>query len=191
LTVSSKSPRKIEILSNLDDLDFQQKAIDVQQLAKLFEAKISDLGHTKTAQSQQTFIETVTKRARNARLDLRELALGPQAATILTSLIMAKNTNFVHFDLSNNNVGDTGTQNLHLPNHIVSLALGSNNLTTAGLRHLSERLRYNLSVVDLDLSNDKVSQYKPNRFGVEGCASLAGRVLKTNKILAFLNLYNC
>jgi hypothetical protein len=74
-------------------------------------------------------------------------SLGVISAEVIAYQIMRSNLNFAHYQLSNNNLLDEGVSKLcdviDETNHIVSLDVSMNKLTSVGAERLSRALVHN------------------------------------------------
>jgi len=104
---------------------------------------------------------------------------------------MPVNMGFAHYNFSYNNLGNEGAKMmagvLKHTQHIVSLNLMMNKITADGLRELSEGLRMNHSLIDLNLSSGNKAGNNRNRVMAKGISYFAP-MLAQNVYLQFLNL---
>lgn len=108
---------------------------------------------------------------------------------------MRKNDNFAHFQLAKNNLMDLGVQHLsnglYNANHVVSLNLSMNKITSKGAEYLAEAIKYNQSLIELNLSSGCAAGSNRNRISEKGAAFIA-KALEHNRFIQFLNVSgNC
>ena len=104
----------------------------------------------------------------------------------LLSEALMVNTNLVHLNISNNNIGDKGLEcileSLKEKNTLMWLDISNNEITKNGVEKLTDAFKYNTSLTTLDIST--------NSIGIEGLDILVN-VFEYNNTLVNLNLESC
>jgi hypothetical protein len=109
----------------------------------------------------------VQTRCVNLKLNLSGLFLGEKCASLIAEWIRSREIEITRLDLGSNNLGDKGVYNISRAvcqsDSIYYLNLSQNGLSKKCAHQLYEMLRFNESVVQLEIGS--VVGANPNRLG--------------------------
>ena len=163
-------------------------ALSEPELREIFEAKSRDFGIKATDKLFARFLKHRGNTTRTKVLEMENSSLGPEAAEVLTRLVMI-HRNFKILCFSGNSFGNNGAlffaELIQNTKTIVSVDLSSNLFTDTGMQAILKAMCENHSIVDLYLGS--VSGLYRNKIGKNGILELA-KLLENNRILSSLDL---
>ncbi|CAG9312143.1 unnamed protein product [Blepharisma stoltei] len=164
------------------------EGLTVIQLQKIYKAKCADLGITVIPDQESRFFNSCLTHFKDRKFDMIESGLGQESAKVIGE-ILRNNMNFSCIQLGKNTIGDEGViqliKLLRKNFSLVHLDISSNDITPSGAAEIFKIIKTHPSLASIDVSSHE--GLHRNRLGIEGAQAL-GIVLKSNRILEFLNL---
>lgn len=157
-------------------------------LTRFYAAKCADQGIQVIPAQVVRFLEAATTHFTEKKCILKDMELGAKSAKAVGHILL-HHPEFFHYDLSKNNLGDSGvyaiSKVLCKSRSIVHLDLSNNDVSPGGAAVLLSKLKKQTSLVSLDLASNE--GYNRNRLGVHGSAKLS-ELLRMNRILTHINI---
>lgn len=166
----------------------EHKCFTDDEVKLLFIAKCADLAINPKDNLESKFIDYCDKKCIDRYVDFRECNLSVNSSEVL-SIILSETDKIARLNLSRNNLGDMGIENLmngiKENKSVVHLDISSCNLSSKGGNIVFTALRENESVISLNICSKE--GLNRNRLTPEGVHMLEP-LLQTNQFLEFLNL---
>lgn len=164
------------------------EGISTYHLSEIYKAKCQDLNITVHHEQEMKFFLFSEKIFRLRKFDMKEFSIGPHAARKISE-ILRNNFNFYSIILGKNSIGDEGivpvAKALSRNLSIVHVDVSSNDITPEGAKLFFNILSNHSSLISIDASSHE--GLNRNRISVIGSKAIS-RMLKTNKLLTYLNL---
>ena len=162
--------------------------LSLSQLQSIYASKCSDLEIPLVPDQEKRFFNFCATSFQDRKFSLKHCGLGSHSAKQIGEII--KNNNYFAFlNLEKNFLKDQGTlilaKCLKKSMNIVHLDVSSNEITSEGSELIILELLDNQSLASLDISSHE--GLHRNRLGIQGAQAMS-KMLKSNPVLAFLNL---
>ena len=130
------------------------QTLNEETLQKIYDARCLDI----EIQGNERFWEVLHRTCANRKLILRDMSLGCRTAQVLTNILNNNKDLVAHLDISKNLIGDKGIDILapafQSSRNLVSLIIGSNDISPNGMIKLLNAFSQNCSLQYINLSTE-------------------------------------